>query len=59
MQIMSFVGIIFLAVAAAFLAVAIRDKEERWRKVGRVRLRLALIFAIVGIGLNLLHTFLR
>jgi hypothetical protein len=56
----SSLGIIFIAIAVVFLGISFRDylKTEGKLTIARkIWLRMAFIFASVGIGLYLLHTF--
>ena len=58
----SSLGIIFIAIAVVFLGISFRDylKAEGKLTIARkIWLRMAFIFAGVGIGLYLVHTFLR
>jgi polyferredoxin len=58
----SSLGIIFIAIAVVFLGISFRDylKTEGKLTIARkIWLRMAFIFAGVGIGLYLVHTFLR
>lgn len=59
---MPMVGLLFIALAIFFVVLSViqyaRTGSER-AIARRVRLRLAFVFALVGIGLNLLHMFLR
>jgi hypothetical protein len=58
----SSLGIIFIALAVVFLGVALRDylKTEGKLTIARkIWIRMAFIFAGVGIGLYLVHTFFR
>jgi hypothetical protein len=62
MQNPSSLGIVFIAIAVIFLVVSFRDylKAEGKMTISRkVWLRMAFIFACVGIGLFLLHIFIR
>ena len=62
LEIMPMVGLLFIAIAILFMILSIVQyaKTGSERAIARkVRLRLAFIFALVGIGLNLLHKFLR
>ncbi|MBW2739285.1 MAG: hypothetical protein JRE64_10660 [Deltaproteobacteria bacterium] len=55
-------GIVFVAIAVVFLGVTLRDylKAEAKLTIARkIWLRMAFIFAGVGIGLYLVHTFFR
>ena len=55
-------GIVFVAIAVIFLAAALRDylKAEGKLTIARkISIRMAFIFAVVGIGLYLVHTFFR
>jgi hypothetical protein len=55
-------GIVFVAIAVVFLGVTLRDylKAEGKLTIARkIWLRMALIFAGVGIGLYLVHTFFQ
>ena len=57
-----FLGIIFIAIAVVFLGISFRDylKTEGKLTIARkIWFRMAFIFAGVGIGLYLVHTFLR
>ncbi len=61
-EIMPLVGLLFvlLAIFFAILSVVGNQKAGQERAIARrTRLRLALIFALVGMGLNILHAFLR
>ena len=50
------IGVLFLALAVLFFAIASRDFMRGDRPVAqRVRLRVGIIFTIVGIGLQLVH----
>ena len=56
------IGIVFVALGVVFLGVAFRDylKTEGKLTIARkIWLRMAFIFSGVGIGLYLVHTFLR
>ena len=58
----SSLGIIFIAIAVVFLGISFRDylKTEGKLTIARkIWLRMAFIFAGVGIGLYLMHTFFR
>jgi polyferredoxin len=58
----SSLGIIFIAIAVVFLGISFRNylKTEGKLTIARkIWLRMAFIFAGVGIGLYLVHTFLR
>ena len=62
MQIVSFVSIVFIGISIIFLAVSFRDYLKNGSAMTiarRVRLRMALIFALVGIGLYFLHVCLN
>ncbi len=55
-------GIVFVAIAIIFLAATLRDylKAEGKLTIARkIWIRMAFIFAVVGIGLYLVHTFFR
>ncbi len=55
-------AIVFVALAVVFIGVALRDylKTEGKLTIARkIWLRMAFIFAGVGIGLYLVHTFFR
>jgi len=61
MQIVSFVSIVFIGISIIFLAVSFRDYLKNGNSMTiarRVWLRMALIFALVGIGLYFLHVCL-
>jgi hypothetical protein len=61
MQGPSSLSIVFVAVAVIFLAVAFRNylKEERKESIARtIWIRMAIIFAAVGIGLFFVQVFL-
>jgi len=61
MQIVSFVSIVFIGISIIFLAVSFRDYLKNGSSMTiarRVWLRMALIFAVVGIGLYFLHVCL-
>jgi hypothetical protein len=50
------IGILFLVIAAVFFAIALRDFMRGDRPIAqRVRLRVGIIFTIVGLGLQLVH----
>ena len=50
------IGVIFLALAVLFFAISLRDFMRGDRPVAqRVRLRVGIIFSIVGIGLQIVH----
>jgi hypothetical protein len=50
------IGLLFLVIAALFFAIALRDFMRGDRPVAqRVRLRVGIIFTIVGLGLQLVH----
>jgi len=56
----SAIGLLFLGLAVIFLAAALRDYLRAERKLSPARqtwLRVALIFAVVGIGLQLVSLF--
>ncbi len=60
--IMPLIGLLFIALAIFFVILSIVSyaKVGKERAIARTTwLRLALIFAIVGMGLNLLSNFLR
>jgi len=62
MQIVSFVSIVFIGISIIFLAVSLRDYLKNGSTMTiarRVWLRMALIFAVVGIGLYFLHVCLN
>jgi hypothetical protein len=62
MQSLPSLGIVFVALAVIFLGVALRDylKTEGKMTIGRKTwLRIAFIFAGVGIGLYFVQTFFR
>ena len=62
MQIVSFVSIVFIGISIIFLAVSLRDYLKNGSTMTiarRVWLRMALIFALVGIGLYFLHVCLN
>ena len=55
------VGLLFLAIALIFLGAAFHNYQTTERKHSATRqtwLRIAIVFAIVGIGLQLLHLLL-
>ena len=55
-------GIVFVAIAVVFLGISFRDylKTEGKLTIARkIWIRMAFIFAGVGIGLYLVHTFFR
>ncbi len=55
-------GIVFIAIAVIFLGIAFRDylkAEGKLTIARRIWLRIAFIFAGVGIGLYLVQTFLQ
>jgi polyferredoxin len=55
-------ALVFVALAVVFLGISFRDylKTEGKLTIARkIWLRMAFIFAGVGIGLYLVHTFLR
>jgi hypothetical protein len=55
-------GIVFVAIAVVFLGIAFRDylkAQGQLTIARRVWLRIAFIFAGVGIGLYVVQTFLR
>jgi hypothetical protein len=61
-DIMPGVGLLFVLLAIFFVIRSMvgSPKTGQERAIARrTRLRLALIFAIVGMGLNVLHAFLR
>jgi len=61
MQGPSSLSVVFAAIAVIFIAVALRDylKAEGKMTIGRkVWIRMAIIFAVVGIGLFFLQLFL-
>ncbi len=50
------IGLLFLAIAGLFFAGALRDFVRGERRVAqRVRLRVGIIFTIVGLGLQIVH----
>ncbi len=50
------IGFLFLAIAALFFVLALRDFMRGERTLAqRVRLRVGIIFTIVGVGLQLVH----
>lgn len=54
------IGILFVALAAVFVAIALRDYQKAEGKLTIARktwLRIAFVFAGVGIGLFLLQAF--
>jgi hypothetical protein len=56
MRIMLYVGIFFLVLAAVFALAARSDylaAQRHWMPVGQTHRRIAIIFAIVGLGLVL------
>jgi hypothetical protein len=62
MQNPSSLGMVFIASALIFLIVSFRDylrTEGKMTLARKVWLRIAFIFACVGIGLFLLQTFVR
>ncbi len=55
------IGVLFLALAMIFLAAALRDyrrSEGKSSPARRTWLRVAIIFAIVGLSLQFLHLLL-
>lgn len=55
------IGVFFLALAVVFLAAAFRDYQRTDGRPSLARqtwLRIAIIFALVGLGLQLVHVFL-
>lgn len=61
-QIPPSLGIVFIALSVIFLCVAFRDylkAEGKMTIARRIWLRMALIFAGVGIGLSFLQMFFR
>jgi len=62
MQSLPSLGIVFVALAVVFVGIAFRDylKTERKMTIARkIWLRIAFIFAGVGIGLYFFQTFFR
>jgi hypothetical protein len=62
MQIATFVGTVFIAISVIFLTATFRGyliSEGKMTISRRVWLRLALIFAVVGIGLYFLKIFIN
>jgi hypothetical protein len=58
----SLVGIVFVAIAVIFLAVALNDylrAEGKLSPARRTWIRVAIIFASIGILLHLIQTVLR
>jgi hypothetical protein len=58
MQILPFLGIVFVALAVIFLGVTFRDylKEEGKMTIARkIWIRMSFILAAVGIGLYFVH----
>ena len=52
----AWIGLLFLSIAAVFLALAFREYVRGERRVARsARLRVGIIFTIVGLGLQLVH----
>jgi multisubunit Na+/H+ antiporter MnhB subunit len=50
------IGLVFLAIAGIFFVIALRDSvRSNGRVARRVRFRLGIIYAIVGIGLQFVH----
>jgi len=52
---------IFIAIGIIFLIVAIRDyikSDKKWSIAAKIRMRMAIIFTVVGIGLYILHHFI-
>ena len=61
-EIMPLVGLLFVLLAIFFVILSMVGNQKRGQEravARRTWLRLALIFAIVGMGLNVLHAFLR
>jgi len=62
MAIIPFVSSVFFAISVIFLIISFRDYVKNGRTMTiarRIWLRMALIFAIVGIGLYILRTYLH
>ena len=62
MQTVPSLGLVFVALAVIFLAVALQDflkGEGKLTPARKTWVRIALIFSAVGIGLHLIHTLLR
>jgi hypothetical protein len=60
MQIISSLGIVFVALAVIFLGAALQDylkAEEKLTIARKIWIRISFIFAGVGIGLYLMHIF--
>jgi len=56
------VGLLFLALAAVFLIAAVRHgirPEDGRSPAGKTWLRIAVIFGLVGVGLQLVQRFAR
>ena len=61
-EIMPLVGLFFVLLAIFFVILSVLGNQKTGQEPAtarRTRLRLALVFAIVGMGLNVLHAFLR
>lgn len=55
----SMIGVLFLAIAVIFFAISLRDSIHRERRLAqRVRLRVGIIFTLVGVGLQVVHWLL-
>jgi hypothetical protein len=53
------IGLLFLAIAALFFATVLRDfMRGELRLAQRVRLRVGIIFTLVGLGLQFVHRLL-
>ena len=55
------IGLLFFGLAAVFLAAALRDHlraEGSHSLARRTWVRIAIIFAVVGMGLQFIHLFL-
>jgi hypothetical protein len=53
------IGVLFLAIAGVFFLIALRDFMRGDRPVAqRVRLRVGIIFTLVGLGLQLVYRLL-
>lgn len=50
------IGVLFLAIAAIFFAIALRDSTHGERRAAqRVRMRVGIFFTLVGVGLQVVH----
>ena len=60
MQILPSLGIVFVAISVIFLGVTFRDylnAEEKLTIARKIWIRMAFVFAGVGIGLSLMQIF--